>query len=156
MGPWLQQGGERRQAIASLVHSLPEEDQACSFYGVRAGLCRGLGPEGWLRCFTHPSGAGVCKRYAQHPAFVPDSLFLLLTLQKWQWGFFGLFVSFIYNLPQLPMHTVIFSPIQFLCVCVAQGVSCPGAGVAALQGRVPGPTPHTGPPVQLCSRASHL
>ena len=35
------------------------------------------------------------------------------------WGFFGLFVSFVQNLPQLLMQTVIFSPILFLCNFVA-------------------------------------
>ena len=68
----------------------------------------------------------MCERYAQHPAFAPDSSEVAV-------GFFGLFVSFIYNLPQLPMHTVIFSPIQFLCVFAAPGDICPDASIAALQ-----------------------
>ena len=36
----------------------------------------------------------MCRGHAQYPAFAPDTLFLLQALQKWQLGFFGLFVSF--------------------------------------------------------------
>ena len=35
-------------------------------------------------------------------------------------AFFGLFVSFVRNLPQLRMRAVIFSPIQFLCILLLQ------------------------------------
>ena len=34
--------------------SLPERGWACFLHGVRVGLCSGVGPEGWLRCFAHP------------------------------------------------------------------------------------------------------
>ena len=61
----------------------------------------GVGPEGWLRCFAHPLGGVACRGRAQYPAFAPDTQVLLRALRKWQLGFFGLFVSFVQN---LPMH----------------------------------------------------
>ena len=83
-------------------------------------MCPGVGLEGWLRCFAHPSGGVVCWGHAQYPAFAPDTLLLLWALQKWQLGYFGLFVSFVQNLPQLHMHLVIFSHIQFLCILLLE------------------------------------
>ena len=68
---------------------LPEGGRggACSVHGMRVGMCPGVGPEGWLRRFAHPSGGVVCRGHAQYPAFVPNTLFLLQALQKWQLGF---------------------------------------------------------------------
>ena len=53
----------------------------------------GVGLEGWLRWSVYPFGGVECRGHAQHSAFAADTLFLLLALQKWQLGFFGLFVS---------------------------------------------------------------
>ena len=39
------------------------------------------------------------------------TLLLPLTLQMWQLGFLGLFVSFVRTLPQLHMHSFIFSSL---------------------------------------------
>ena len=52
--------------------------------------------------------------------------------------FFCLFVSFVQNLPYLCMYTVIFNPIQFLCILLSRrGVSrCK----QALGQKVPGPS----------------
>ena len=58
--------------------------------------------------------------HVQYPAFVLGSSDVAV-------GFFGLFVSFIPNLPLVQVHVVIFSPI------VAQGELCPGAGIVTLQ-----------------------
>ena len=41
--------------------------QACSFYGVRVGVCPGVGFKRWLRCFAHPFGGIVCRGHAPHP-----------------------------------------------------------------------------------------
>ena len=38
--------------------------------------------EGWLRGFAHRLGGAECRRHAQYAAFAPDTLFLLLALQK--------------------------------------------------------------------------
>ena len=73
-------------------------------------MCPGVGPEGWLRSFAHPSGGLLCRGHVQYPAFAPDALFLLQALQKWPLGFFGLFESFGSRICP-SMHTVIFSPI---------------------------------------------
>ena len=71
---------------------------------VRVGVCPGLEPGEWLRCFVSPEVV-VCA------GGLHSTLLLVQDLQKWQFGFFGLFVQ---NLPQLFMHAIIFSPIQFL------------------------------------------
>ena len=55
-------------------------------------------------------------------------------------GFFGLFVSFVQNLPQLPGTQLFLVPYGFLCIFFAGGEVCPGASIAALQQRVPGPS----------------
>ena len=46
----------------------------------------------------------MCRGHAQYPAFAPRS-------SKVAVGFFGHFVSFVQNLPQLHMNAVIFSPL---------------------------------------------
>ena len=70
----------------------------------------------------------------QYLGFAPDTLLLLPALQKEQLVFFfGLFVSFIQNLPQL--QAAIFSPLGFLCSLFLEKF----VPVQALQQRVPGP-----------------
>ena len=39
--------------------------------------------EPWLRWSAHPLGGVVCRGHEQCPAFAPDTLYLLLALQKW-------------------------------------------------------------------------
>ena len=53
-----------------------------------------------------------------------NTVLLLLTpcfcswlFRSGSWAFSGLFVSFVQNLPQLHMHAVIFSPLQFFLFC---------------------------------------
>ena len=89
-------------------------------YGVRGGVCPGMGLEGWLRCFAHPFGGGVCRGHAQYPAFAPNPLLLLLALQKWQLGILVSLYLVVHNLPQLCMHAVIFSPLYFLCILLLE------------------------------------
>ena len=79
--------GEQEQTTGGLACLLTEGRWACSLHGVRVGVCPGVGPEGWLKCFAHPLGAVVCRGHAQYPAFAPDTLILLQALQKWQLGF---------------------------------------------------------------------
>ena len=67
--------------------------------------------------FGIPSGVVKCKRHTQYPAFAPSS-------SKVAFGFFGLLVSFVQNLPLLPRCAVVFSPIEFLCtLLMRRGVS---------------------------------
>ena len=107
--------------------------------------------EGWLGWSVHPIGGAVC-RGGKH-----STLLLLLALQKWQLGF-SLFVSFVQNLPGLCILTVIFSPLEFLCVLLPEQTF---VQVQALQQRVPGPSrSHRGPrmltaapPLRVPSRA---
>lgn len=63
---------------------------------------------------------------------------LLLALQKWQLGFL-VFLFLVRNLPQLRTHSVISSPLPFLCMLLPQEVF---VQVQALQQRVlvPGPS----------------
>ena len=49
----------------------------------------------------------------QYPAFAPSS-------SKVAFGFFGLLVSFVQNLPQLPRSAVVFSPVEFLCTLLLE------------------------------------
>ena len=104
---------------------------AGSLCGVRVGACPGVELEGWLRCFAHPSDGVVCRGHAQYPTFAPSSSELAV-------GFFCCccFVSCVQNLPQLCMHAVIFSPLQFLSILLLKE-RC--VQVQALQQRVPGP-----------------
>ena len=46
-------------------------------------MCPGVWPEGWIRCFAHPSGGVECKGHAQYAAFALNTLLLLLALLKW-------------------------------------------------------------------------
>ena len=80
----------------------------------------------------------------QGPCPVPCFCFRLFRSGSWGflvflhlWGFFGLFVSFIQNLPPTAHHTVIFSPIMFLCILLLEETF---VQVQALQQRVPGPS----------------
>ena len=111
--------------------------QPCFLHRVRVRVCPGVRSEGRLRCFAHPVGGVVCRGHAQYPAFAPYALFLLQVLQKWQLGFFGLFVSFGSRIcPNCTMHTVIFSPMQFLCILLLEE-RCLGASTAALAAKGP-------------------
>ena len=71
--------------------------------------------QGQIRGSAHPSVevlcAGIiCSAFCDL-AFAPSTQ----VPQRWQLAL-GLFV-FVYNLPQLPMHGVIFSPLKLLCIC---------------------------------------
>ena len=48
----------------------------------------------------------VCRGHAQNPALAPGS-------SKWQSGFFGLFVSFVQNLPNFACRQVFLVPARF-------------------------------------------
>ena len=52
-------GREKKQPIPLLAHS-KRGRRTCSLYGVRVGMCPGVGQ----RLFVHPLGVGVCKGYA--------------------------------------------------------------------------------------------
>lgn len=74
-------------------------------------MCPGVGPEGWLWCFAHPPGGVVRLEHVQYAAVAPNTLVLLQALQKWQLGFLVCLYLLSIILPQLNMHTVIFSPM---------------------------------------------
>ena len=81
---------------------------AGSSYGLRIGVCLGVGLEGWLRWFAHPFAVGTWAV----PCFVPNTpVSLLLALQKWQLGVFLSLYLLVQNSLQLCMHTANFSPI---------------------------------------------
>ena len=56
----------------------------------------------------------MCRGHVHYPALAPGS-------QQW---LFAPFVSFVQNLCQLPMHTVIFSPVQLVSLCLVAGELC--------------------------------
>ena len=64
----------------------------------------GVGLEGGLGCFVHFSGDIVRRGHAQYTVFALGSSEVAV-------GFFGLFVSFVHNLPKLHMHIIRFSPL---------------------------------------------
>ena len=53
-------------------------------------MCPGVGSEGWLRCFAHPSGGFEYRGHLQYPAFDLNSLFFKeCFIYFWQcWVFF--------------------------------------------------------------------
>ena len=86
-------GGEGEQINTSRFPGslLPKGDgRVSSLHGVSVGVCPGVGPEGWLRCFAHPSGGGVCRGSGvewEVPCFCSLHLvFWLQAPQKWQLG----------------------------------------------------------------------
>ena len=86
--------GEWEQEIPLLASLL---SGACSLYGVSVGVCPGFGIEGMHRRFANLSGGVVCRGYDQYLAFAPQTL--SLGCSEVASGFFGLFVSFVQNLP---------------------------------------------------------
>ena len=74
------------------------------------GEGRGVSRDPTGGCFAHPLGGVACRGHAQYPAFAPNTLFLLLALQKWQLSFvfcfvFSLLYLLVQNFPQLPAHS---------------------------------------------------
>ena len=67
-------------------------------------MCPRVGLEAWLRWSAHPFGGVLCSGHAQDPAFAPSSSEVAV-------GFWGFLYLVVCNLPQLYMHTVIFSPL---------------------------------------------
>ena len=132
--PLLQQGGNKNKSRLPCLS--PEGRQACSLCEGRVGMCPGVRLKGGLGLglgLAHPIGSIVCSilLLLLHP------LFLLLVLQNWQFWVFWSLCVFVQNLPQLHMHAVIFSFIQFLCILLLR--RSPDASIAALQQTVPGP-----------------
>ena len=128
-GPCCCSSGEWEQTTGSLACSLPEPGRAGSFYGVRVGVCPGVGPEGWLRCFAHPLGGGVCRGHAQYPAFAPDPLHLLQALQKWQLGFLVSLYLLSRICPNYSCVQLLLVPYSFFVFCSLRR----GVQVQALQ-----------------------
>lgn len=67
---------------------------------------------GWA---TELNFGGVeCKGHAQYPAMAPDTA-SAQALRKWRMGFLVSLYLLGQDLPQLRMHTIIFSRMPFLC-----------------------------------------
>lgn len=83
----------------------------------------------------------MCRGHGQPPAFAPQPPAFAPGTSKVAVVFFGLFVSFVQNLPQLHMHGVVFSPIHFLRILLLEKRFVQGQ---ALQQRVqvPGLSQH--------------
>ena len=116
MGPLLQQGAARTNNRFSCLPA--EGGQSCFLYGVRVGVCPGVGPDGWLRWSAHPFGGVVCKGHAQCPAFAPGS-------SRAAVGLFGLFVSFGSRIcPSCACTQLFLVPYSFFVFCCSRrGVS---------------------------------
>ena len=98
--------------------SLPKVEGAGSLYGVRVGVCPGVGPEGWLRCFAHRFAGIERWGHVQYPAFAPDTLFLLPALQKWQLGFFWSFCIFCLEFARTVHAQQLLVPYSFLLISI--------------------------------------
>ena len=76
-------------------------------------MCPSIWPERGLRWLAYSFDGIECQGHMY------STLLLVLDLQKWQLGVFFvcffLFVSSVHNLPQLSMHTVVFS-VLFVAV----------------------------------------
>lgn len=75
-------------------------------------------PDRWLRWSAHPFGGGCAGAWAV-PCFCSNTLLLLPAPQKWQLGFFGLYL--VYNLPQLRTCAQLSSvPSRFFVFCCSR------------------------------------
>ena len=118
MGPCYSRG-KQEQTTASFACSFPKGMWACYLYGVKVGVCPGVRPEGWLKWFAPTSGGVECRGHMQYPAFALYTLLLFLTLQKWQFGFWSLFIllSIIcLNCACRQFFLVLFSFFVFCCL----------------------------------------
>ena len=103
-------GNENRQQVPLLAHSqrgaslflLREEDR---------GEFRDWA-EGQLRCVAHP----LVWCWAEGMLSTCFCSIFLQAPQKWQLGFLVSLYLWVQNLPHLYLHTVIFSPLQLLCI----------------------------------------
>ena len=112
----------RKEVQVSLLPHSPRRGKPASYIGWGVEL------EGWFRRFAQCIGAVVWKGHAQYPAFTPNTLFLLPTLQEQQLGF-GLFLSCVHNLPQLYIVAQLFLvPYSFFVFPCSRR---PGANIAA-------------------------
>ena len=68
---------------------------------------------GWLGWSVHPPSGAVGRDYAQYSAFAPNPSGVKAE-------FLVFFLCLVHNLPQLCMHTAIFSPLEFLCILLLE------------------------------------
>ena len=69
----------KQTSVPLLAYSLPGSSLFFN-WGEGGGVSRGR-PERWLRWFAHPHDGLVCRGHTD-PSFAPNTLFLLLALQK--------------------------------------------------------------------------
>ena len=126
MGAPAAAGGARTNSRCPSL-PLPEGGRARSLYRVRVGVCLGVGPEGWLRCFAHPSG-GALSAGGMH-----STLLLLWALQKWQLGFLVSLYLLSRICPNCACMHVLLVPYSFFAFCCSgRGVSrCKHCSIAA-------------------------
>ena len=67
-----QEEPESKQQAPLLAYSL-REGKGKPVSCVRVGMCLPVRPEGWLRCFAHSLGGGVCRGLVQYPVFAQGS-----------------------------------------------------------------------------------
>ena len=75
-------------------------------------MCPGIGQKGSLGVLP-TSWYGVEQRACSVPAF---ALFFSRLLKSGSWVSWSLCIFWVQNLPHLHLHTVIFSPLQLLCI----------------------------------------
>ena len=109
-------------------------------WGEGSGCVQGSGRRAGLRVLPTPLVV-LCARGMRSTLLLLLTPFLLSALQKWLLGFLVFLYLFVHNLPQLQHAHSYFQSLIVSLYFVAQGDICPGASMAALQQRVPGPRP---------------
>ena len=97
--------------------------------------CPKVGQGEWLTQFAHCFGGVECT--GRTLLSLPNPWLLFWALQKYHLYLF-VFVSAVLNFPQLRMHTIIFGPLEFLCILWPEETF---VQVHALRQRVPGSSP---------------
>ena len=104
-------------------------------------MCPGIGLEGRFRWFACPLGAVVYKNSCVVvPCFIPDPCFFAPCSLKVA---VGVLVSlhFLFRIfPSCTCVRLFLVPLRFLCIFIIHAEVCPGASIAVLQQRVPGPS----------------
>ena len=109
--------GKQELATDPLACLLPKAGASLFFtWGKGSGVSEGQAAR-VARCFARPlrwrfvqEAHSVPCSCCQHPVFAPGSS------KVGSWVVWSLCIFWVQNLPQLHLRTVIFSPMQFLCI----------------------------------------
>ena len=98
-------------------------EQSGPLNGVRVGAYPVVRPQGWPGWLADLLDGTVCRNHVQYPTFAPTTF-------TWLLDFWSFLYHIVDHLFQLPMHTVLFSPLEF-SPSVALGDVCSGGSIVA-------------------------